>query len=70
MSLIITTVCTLQALPEGGTTTPLTLCWQLPATGSVFNGAAGTANDGMGSKLIPLVRIDCNSPYDLTLGAQ
>ena len=32
-------------------------------------GAENTANDGMGSKLVPLVKIECNSPYDLTLGA-
>ena len=31
-------------------------------------GATGTGNDGFGQKLIPLVKIECNSPYDLTLG--
>ena len=32
-------------------------------------GATGTGNAGFGQKLIPLVKVECNSPYDLTLGA-
>ena len=54
---------------KAGTDNPTNALLATSGNWECVYGAAGTANDGMGSKLIPLVRIDCNSPYDLTLGA-